>query len=192
MTETHRKGVGHLGSDAVDPESRSFGSTSDFGFSIDQDPARPNSSGTPTFGPTLQTSDIADPQKSMCCRTRKSKPLGRCSGLTKDGTRCRRPAKMSGTCWQHANIHIATPLTAIECPVCMETCRRPTKLRCGHSFHLDCIAKWAESGGRSCPCCRSPFDLEDLEEEWRPRRALVVHMMSRRPSLRLRGAIQRT
>jgi len=54
------------------------------------------------------------------------------------------------------------------CPICLESFESfvdISALRCGHTFHLDCLANWAgvcadkEQPG-SCPTCKKEFDAE--------------------------------
>ena len=52
----------------------------------------------------------------------------------------------------------------IKCPICLEEnennlCRR---LKCGHSFHCECIDKWFVNN-KTCPICR--FNLINLQIE---------------------------
>ena len=46
-----------------------------------------------------------------------------------------------------------------ECPICYFEMESPQiiKLRCGHSYHKDCLKKWYLKGvsGTNCPMCRS-------------------------------------
>lgn len=51
----------------------------------------------------------------------------------------------------------------MECPICYEDMNRHTTLACGHTFHKDCIDKWAERQN-TCPYCRFIFKpTSDLE-----------------------------
>ena len=51
---------------------------------------------------------------------------------------------------------------AADCPVCFEPFLRQATwprhlvatLGCGHTFHVHCLMKWVQNGGRSCPACR--------------------------------------
>lgn len=49
----------------------------------------------------------------------------------------------------------------VACPVCLgdwqmgdELCKSP----CDHIYHKECVEKWAQFGGASCPVCRCKFD----------------------------------
>ncbi len=42
-----------------------------------------------------------------------------------------------------------------DCAVCLEPHEaRASALRCGHTFHAECIARWLERA-RTCPMCRA-------------------------------------
>lgn len=58
---------------------------------------------------------------------------------------------------------------ADDCAVCLEPIQIPCKLHCGHTMHSHCLLRVlcvsARSSGASCapcPCCRSPFDAEEV------------------------------
>jgi hypothetical protein len=72
----------------------------------------------------------------------------RCASLTQKGSRCKRLCINS-----HGKCHIHSD----DCPICL--CNLASQgdvctLRCGHSFHSECIYKWNYKDCR-CPCCRS-------------------------------------
>lgn len=50
----------------------------------------------------------------------------------------------------------------LTCAICQESALtdRPLAIRCGHTFHLKCVAQWfAISMSRTCPQCRYETDL---------------------------------
>jgi len=48
----------------------------------------------------------------------------------------------------------------MECPICYEDMNtQTTQLKCGHTFHKDCIDRWAEQQC-TCPYCRDVFRLK--------------------------------
>ena len=48
------------------------------------------------------------------------------------------------------------PFTPQTCAICFEEMHDWYKLDCGHSFHMDCVAKWLALFSRNsdCPVCR--------------------------------------
>ena len=44
----------------------------------------------------------------------------------------------------------------MECPICYEPMNASTTLKCGHTFHKECIDRWAEHHC-TCPYCRVVF-----------------------------------
>jgi len=48
------------------------------------------------------------------------------------------------------------------CIICLEEIKKAKKLKCGHSFHLNCLRRWLEQNV-VCPTCREKIEL-DLEE----------------------------
>ena len=134
----------------------------------------------------------------------------RCLALTRTGKRCRRRATLGGggTCWQHIDgdePHPPSPSSSCSssspkaaspptpppptCPICFDSILQPLQLGCTHAYHRRCIVHWAATtpDAPTCPVCRTPFEPEDLEEEWHPpesERLLVV--VRRRGRIRLR------
>ena len=53
-----------------------------------------------------------------------------------------------------------------DCAICLSKMLNiKTQVRlvhCGHTFHRDCINKFATSGGTKCPKCRTPFITTDI------------------------------
>lgn len=55
--------------------------------------------------------------------------------------------------------------TCVECSVCLTHNVNPETggaLRCGHTFHNECISKWFIRGKFNCPCCRASADILPL------------------------------
>lgn len=55
--------------------------------------------------------------------------------------------------------------TCVECSVCLTHDVTPETggaLRCGHTFHNECISKWFMRGKFNCPCCRASADILPL------------------------------
>ena len=55
--------------------------------------------------------------------------------------------------------------TCVECSVCLTHDVEPNTggaLRCGHTFHNECISKWFIRGKFNCPCCRASADILPL------------------------------
>ena len=58
-----------------------------------------------------------------------------------------------------------------ECPICYEPIHSKTSAylnNCGHSFHRECIHKWAlasitSNDDRSCPKCRENIGFYEFE-----------------------------
>jgi hypothetical protein len=49
-----------------------------------------------------------------------------------------------------------------ECSICLEKCQIQIEvLACGHTFHIECIAKWLEQGYMTCPMCRCKVKHKD-------------------------------
>nr|CAD1841318.1 unnamed protein product [Ananas comosus var. bracteatus] len=54
---------------------------------------------------------------------------------------------------------------AAECCICLESFSdgdRLTQLRCGHTFHTNCVQRWVEAHG-DCPYCRTSIALPATE-----------------------------
>lgn len=55
--------------------------------------------------------------------------------------------------------------TCVECSVCLTHDVEPNTggaLRCGHTFHNECIYEWFIRGKFNCPCCRVSADILPL------------------------------
>ena len=53
-----------------------------------------------------------------------------------------------------------SPAMDPECSICLSDNYSPfskIELDCGHSYHRDCILRWARQSSR-CPMCRAPLD----------------------------------
>ncbi|ORX44773.1 hypothetical protein DM01DRAFT_1178649 [Hesseltinella vesiculosa] len=45
-------------------------------------------------------------------------------------------------------------MSSTECAICLDSLKNNlSALRCGHTFHSDCIAKWLVNQS-ACPCCK--------------------------------------
>ena len=58
-----------------------------------------------------------------------------------------------------------------ECIICYEEYTledNVTKLDCDdrHIFHNKCITEWIKSGKNSCPVCRAPIMVDNVELVW--------------------------
>lgn len=56
-----------------------------------------------------------------------------------------------------------------ECSICLsEVCHhKGGHLSCGHSFHNECIRKWADQKKSTCPMCRVSFEISSiLKNNW--------------------------
>ncbi|XP_048338840.1 protein starmaker-like [Sphaerodactylus townsendi] len=53
----------------------------------------------------------------------------------------------------------------LVCPICLALFQEPRMLRCGHNFCLACLRGAVAAGQEegSCPECRSPFHLQELQ-----------------------------
>ncbi|XP_045476965.1 E3 ubiquitin-protein ligase trul-1-like [Harmonia axyridis] len=61
---------------------------------------------------------------------------------------------------------IGTNLVEGDCTICLETLKNGIYItNCRHSFHRECISKWA-SQNETCPYCRSPVPKEDILGEY--------------------------
>ena len=73
--------------------------------------------------------------------------MKRCTALTHESKRCKRPCLDSlDVCWSHTS----------NCPICLEKVGvgdDTSKLACGHLYHASCIYKWLDRDSR-CPLCR--------------------------------------
>nr|XP_009772864.1 PREDICTED: RING-H2 finger protein ATL72-like isoform X2 [Nicotiana sylvestris]XP_016477611.1 PREDICTED: RING-H2 finger protein ATL72-like [Nicotiana tabacum] len=58
--------------------------------------------------------------------------------------------------------------SATDCPICLGEFEQGEKLRmlprCNHGFHVKCIDEWFSSHS-SCPTCRQPLVLHDVESK---------------------------
>lgn len=115
----------------------------------------------------------------------------RCSHVTLKGNKCKKNSKNDSY-----YCHIHQPK---ECPICIDSIHKEDLkiLKCSHTFHNDCIAKWFVESS-VCPVCRDDMShepliqfkfqvenkmrniyrdaIESLEEEietWRSRRPVV-------------------
>ena len=74
----------------------------------------------------------------------------RCSGMNKNGTKCKR----SSTCRWHR---------LVTCPICLDEV--PIKsvhtTACNHKFHSECIMRWFVTSD-DCPVCRSEQATEPI------------------------------
>lgn len=77
--------------------------------------------------------------------------MPKCNAKTKSGASCQMYVQTEdGKCHHHAN----------ECSICMNKIKHDERiLECNHSFHIDCIKQWRQTGNYSCPVCREPFDV---------------------------------
>jgi hypothetical protein len=62
--------------------------------------------------------------------------------------------------------HLKCPLDAGElgqvCPVCLdEIVEGGGKLKCGHCFHAQCVARWSRDRSGTCPVCRVKLNVAD-------------------------------
>ena len=79
----------------------------------------------------------------------------RCYTKTKRGTVCKnKSCNTLNVCCVHAK----------ECSVCLErtSTGNVRTLKCGHVFHVDCIAPWFEKDNR-CPYCRAVVRKPKIE-----------------------------
>jgi hypothetical protein len=76
--------------------------------------------------------------------------LYRCEGTTSKGKRCKVRSKFH--CCHHHFKNVAT----LTCTICLDVdnAHTQTRVRCGHIFHSNCLAKWLKVNA-SCPLCRS-------------------------------------
>ena len=59
----------------------------------------------------------------------------------------------------------------IACPTCLNPFTMQCDIsvnQCGHMFHSDCIAKWIETGKKTCPQCRKSCTLKKLIKLYLP------------------------
>ena len=113
-----------------------------------------------------------------------------CQGLNKDGQRCKRRIRESNFCWIHQDKKEKEIKNKKEkekeiqkeelCPICCtETLDELPSLilKCGHSFHVECIKKQIDSRWPSssivfrclnCPLCNQRMDHPSLKENMLP------------------------
>jgi hypothetical protein len=53
-------------------------------------------------------------------------------------------------------------MDGLLCGVCRLVVKDPVVIPCGHSFCRYCMETWMESGGDSCPCCRTSVERGQL------------------------------
>ena len=63
---------------------------------------------------------------------------------------------------------VQVPVTALECPVCLQTFVSPLVLgRCGHSVCDHCLSEIRNAGTHwRCPVCRAPFEYHDVHPNY--------------------------
>ena len=53
-----------------------------------------------------------------------------------------------------------------SCSICLnevKATRSNPSLRCGHTFHSDCLQRWKDQGKNTCPTCRKVFDASQYK-----------------------------
>lgn len=53
------------------------------------------------------------------------------------------------------------------CAICFDPMKLDIKLPCRHSFGGACIKGWLETGGKTCPLCRTALSEEDIDAVYR-------------------------
>ena len=46
-----------------------------------------------------------------------------------------------------------------QCPICLDTCEKPTTISCDHTFCYSCIKRWMGIK-RNCPVCDKVIDIK--------------------------------
>ena len=85
-----------------------------------------------------------------------------------------------------------------DCPICLSEFlvgEETKRLRCGHSFHVECINQWILKGHGwqttlpSCPMCKAvPHDPPGQPSAAQPR-GVLGRLRVLRPTVRGRGAV---
>lgn len=104
------------------------------------------------------------------CSQKKQLAFIRCSGVTKQGKRCRRSGStldghLSYCHWHASSSNAITPDSKLQqqinedCSICYNPLNNYTQLsqtHCGHLFHKHCILKWIDKcpAGNTCPLCK--------------------------------------
>jgi len=52
----------------------------------------------------------------------------------------------------------------LSCSICFELLCKPVTLQCGHSFDRFCLSRWLTQGANTCPCCRAPTQLNNVNQ----------------------------
>ena len=53
-----------------------------------------------------------------------------------------------------------------QCAICLNevrTTRSNPPIRCGHTFHSNCLEEWKGKGKNTCPLCRKVFDVSQFK-----------------------------
>lgn len=53
-----------------------------------------------------------------------------------------------------------------QCAICLNevrTTRSNPPIRCGHTFHSNCLEEWKSKGKNTCPLCRKVFDVSQFK-----------------------------
>ena len=45
------------------------------------------------------------------------------------------------------------------CSICLDEIENPEPIECGHIFHDECIEIWMSEGQKTCPVCRSEYNI---------------------------------
>jgi hypothetical protein len=61
--------------------------------------------------------------------------------------------------------HECKKIITDTCNICLEEMKEFVFVKCGHSFHKECIGKWLIEK-TTCPCCRETLKPEILQEEF--------------------------
>lgn len=61
--------------------------------------------------------------------------------------------------------HECKKIITDTCNICLEEMKEFVFVKCGHSFHKECIGKWLIEKP-TCPCCRETLKPEILQEEF--------------------------
>lgn len=64
-------------------------------------------------------------------------------------------------CKEHLHI---SPVSTDTCNICLDQLDENVYMKCGHSFHKECISKWLVTK-KTCPCCRKTLRVETLNTE---------------------------
>lgn len=54
---------------------------------------------------------------------------------------------------------------SLECTICLELMKEPTKTRCGHSFCKSCIGKVLTKKGAFCPLCKKNLNRRNISKD---------------------------